>query len=381
MNGLAGLRCGTWFRGSRAGHARLRVGSVLGSGARGVLLLVLAMAAFASAGRLRPEDGLRETLQCLSAHEGVLFGHQLPTVSGRASPAAFPPLRLPNGEISAGFVDCEAARWANRSLSWPGCMQALGTLSDSVNASGRFPGLYGFDWQWVVGDTYLSPAPSPPAKPVPLSRFRFNPFIAQARSEGALVTIDMHFVSPLTLKAMDATGSPITQLLPGGKANAMWRSWLDGLVDQLQADPGHAFILRPFHEMTLGLNLSAPPGSPADGFHGWWWAAGAGVSPAEFRSAFQYTRWYVEEFRGATNALWAYAPSKPTQCHPPSPRCVNASYGVGDDSFYPGDDSVDIVCFDNYGPDELQRSLHRRHRAHQWIDGVHADPSAPQGRL
>ena len=56
--------------------------------------------------------------------------------------------------------------------------------------------------------------------------------------------------------------------------------------------------------------------------------------------------------------LWAYAPSTPTICHPPDPGCAAASYS--DDSatsYYPGDDNVDIVCFDHYGQDDYSQSL------------------------
>ena len=311
-----------------------------------LLLAVLALTLpSAVAGRqLGPvAEGLRQSLECVSESESFVFGHQLTNTAGRALAPQYPPL-TPLHDHGHGFVDCLAALHETGAQAWPGCQPAHGALSDVRNATGKFPGLFGFDWQWAVSTAnadHATPAGPPPVR-VP-TNFSFNPFIYQARAAGALVTIDMHFSSPLTLVHGDSTGSPITELLPHGKANAMWTAWLDSLAEQVLADPNNAFILRPFHEMTLGIDSPGHDG-------GWWWAAGAGVTPAQYRAAYNYTRWYVEEVRGVRNVLWAYAPANPSQHG-------DAAFSVAPSSYYPGDENVDVVCFDHYGKGDFSAAL------------------------
>ena len=48
-----------------------------------------------------------------------------------------------------------------------------------------------------------------------------------------------------------------------------------------------------------------------------------------------------------------YAPSKPTQ----TAAVWDLAYGDSANSTYPGDDRVDIACFDNYGPGDYSKAL------------------------
>ena len=84
-------------------------------------------------------------------------------------------------------------------------------------------------------------------------------------------------------------------------------------------------IFRPFHDDPNGKQILVV-------------GNGRGVSPAEFRAAWNYTHWYLTENKGATDLLWAFAPN--------GGAVYNAS---ADASTYPGDKLVDIVCFDYYG--------------------------------
>ena len=323
----------------------------------------LAISATISRDNLGPAaEALRSALFCISESDRFIFGHQSTNCAGRASPKSFPllPSFYDRGE-AGGFVDCAIARYGNGTISWPGCQNAKGSLSDVQNVTdGRMPGLFGFDWQWAVSAANNLPV-SPvkiPARVQQLQNFNFNTQIAYARAVGAVVTIDMHFLNPLNLQPQNKEGNPIVALLPGGKANSMWRAWLDGLVNQVSQDPNHAFIIRPMHEMTIGLNFSNSTLGRTNDVAvnntqiSWWWSAGAGVTPAQYRAAYNYTRWYVEEQRGVRNVLWAYAPAHPSRCYPPSNECTSASYNAtSPSSYYPGDHNVDIICFDHYGKD------------------------------
>lgn len=64
----------------------------------------------------------------------------------------------------------------------------------------------------------------------------------------------------------------------------------------------------------------------------------------EFKRAWNYTRYYLEEVKGVDNALWMFAPSKPSY------------YSTAYDAYYPGDDRVDIVAFDRYGTNDTYTS-------------------------
>ena len=265
-----------------------------------------------------PAERLRASLDCLSRGDGFAFGHQATNVDGRALPTP-----QPFGAID-GWVDC----WStNGTFAWPTCLQLNGTRSDVKIASGKFPAIAGFDFEAAINEVYDGIGVRAGMDPIPPDTSVISKLLAAARAQGSLVTVDFHVNNPVTMGTpQDPTGHPISEILPGGVANAMWTSWLDGIARLAAEDAGNAIIFRPFHEMTLMGNKS------------WWWATGAGVSPAEFRAAWNYTHWYLTENKGATDLLWAFAPN--------GGAVYNAS---ADASTYPGDKLVDIVCFDYYG--------------------------------
>ena len=77
----------------------------------------------------------------------------------------------------------------------------------------------------------------------------------------------------------------------------------------------------------------------------YWWSQAGGVTPEEYHAAWNYTRWYLEEHRQVDNLLWVYAPWQPSRY--PGKSFVEWTDG----GFYPGDENVDIVSFDNYDVD------------------------------
>lgn len=144
-----------------------------------------------------------------------------------------------------------------------------------------------------------------------------------------MVTIDFHARNPLAPGTMREAGlRPIVELLQGGAANVAWTLWLDGIAALARSDPTHAFIFRPFHEMTLTGNAT------------WWWAQGSNVSAPEYRAAWRYTHHYLVDIRKVDNLLFAFAPN--------GAEAYNAT-GSSATNWYPGDDVVDIACFDYYG--------------------------------
>lgn len=190
--------------------------------------------------------------------------------------------------------------------------------SDTHLAVGQHPGLFEYNFHWIAN-----------AKG---NAKNLMPHIRHAASVGAIVEFHFESDNPVTGgDSHDLTGNPIVELLPSGtngskgKGHERWKSWLNQFAD-LAKEVGTPIIFRPFHEATGG----------------WFWWGSKAATPAEYRHAWQWTVSYLRDTKHVHNVLYAYAPSKPNE-HP------EASYGVTGSSLYPGNQFVDIACFDHYG--------------------------------
>ena len=260
-------------------------------------------------------------LAAISASDSFVFGMQRGNMEG----------------LAPTFVDCDAARWPNGSVAWAGCdSTSHGHRSDVKAASGSQAGLIAYDYDWAIETVNWQDLsnPSNVSRLVIPPRFDYATFMSAAHAEGALVAMDCPMRNPITLRNQcDTTGRPITALLPGGAGHSMWTAWLDGFaaVAAAEAARGDAIIFRLFHEVTRT--------------HCYWWSQAGEVTPAEYHAAWNYTRWYLEEHRQVDNLLWVYAPWQPSRY--PGKAFVEWTDG----GFYPGDENVDIVSFDNYDVD------------------------------
>lgn len=76
---------------------------------------------------------------------------------------------------------------------------------------------------------------------------------------------------------------------------------------------------------------------------------------AEYRAAYNYTVSYLRDVGGVHSAVFAYAPSKPSEHAVASGYDDAHAGGPGSNysaiSRYPGDGVVDVVCFDRYDDD------------------------------
>lgn len=236
---------------------------------------------------------LLATLQKISNSESFVFGHHATDVLGQ--------------------------HWTN--------YDATNDSSDVKEATGgSFPGLFEHNLYWVTR--------------AHASNVAWDETLAKVKAKGALLMLHWPVDNPSTCTteggevkncedAMTLKGTPIKDILPGGKVNGIWRKWLDTVADFLHKCESHglAVILRPFHECTGG----------------WFWWGSKMATPSQYKAAWNYTKHYLTEERGVHNALFAYAPSKPT---------MGMDLAYGSNSMYPGDDQVDIVCFDRYGKDD-----------------------------
>ena len=197
--------------------------------------------------------------------------------------------------------------------------------SDVLEATGHMPAMTGFNLDWV-------------ARQVKLSTKAWQEAVQPMLEKGIVLQLFWEASNPVTQgNAHDLSGNPITAILPGGRANELWTQWMDRIIDFLHAvglSTSHAAIFRPFHEAT------------GDWF---WWGTKAST-PGQYQAAWKYTVGYLRG-KGAHSLLYAYSPSKPT---------IHWEIAFGDNSMasrYPGDDEVDIACFDRYGPGDFSRDL------------------------
>lgn len=207
--------------------------------------------------------------------------------------------------------------------------------SDVKDVTGSYPALYGWDLGHIeVGaDRNLDL--------VPFDDIR--QWIIEAYERGGIITLSWHLNHPVkgnevpeehVPEEWEAEGSSwdtepvIEDILPGGSHEDVFKEWLDKLanyLNNLKPDNGDSepipVIFRPWHEVTG---------------HWFWWGSEA-ATPEQYIELWRYTVDSLQE-RGVNHLLYAYTPH---------------SLNEVDDwdeywKWYPGDDYVDIIGFDDY---------------------------------
>lgn len=118
--------------------------------------------------------------------------------------------------------------------------------------------------------------------------------------------------------------SCVEACLPGGRVHELYMEKLDQAADffsGLRNENGEMIpvIFRPFHEMT---------GS-------WFWWGKGNCSPEQYKELFRFTIDYLRNEKGLHQLIIAYS----------SDRFTTAEAYM---DFYPGDDYVDVMAFDDY---------------------------------
>lgn len=263
------------------------------------LTLAMTLSACASSSRLATPDvrvvdpgATRETkalfynLRAMAAAgEGVLFGHQDDLAYGVGW----------NGE--------------------PG-------RSDVKAVTGSYPALYG----WDLGHIEL-PGAAANLDGVPFDRMRG--WIQDGYRRGGVVTLSWHMNNPVSGGGTWDTTHAVTEVLPGGSHHAAYRANLDrfaAFVGSLAVTQGGRavpvpVIFRPYHEHTGA----------------WFWWGEKYATPDEYRALWRFTVEYLRDTKGLHNLLYAYSPNSLSEF----PREHYWAY-------YPGDDYVDVLGFDDY---------------------------------
>jgi len=200
--------------------------------------------------------------------------------------------------------------------------------SDTKDITGDYPAVAGFE----LGHIELGVDRS-------LDSVSFVEIAEQIKmhyKRGGVVTLSWHLNNPVTMQINDSKGWPhgtawdvsskevVASILPGGKNNELFNTWLERLATffiSLKDDKGIPipFIFRPFHEHS---------GS-------WFWWGTNICTEQEYSALWRYTVNFLRDKKNIHNILYAYNTDRVTSLE---------QYMKG----YPGDDIIDMLSLDMY---------------------------------
>jgi len=186
--------------------------------------------------------------------------------------------------------------------------------SDIKDVTNSYPGLYGWDFMFLIGDENKDTV-----------KARMNRLVTEAFERGGVNTFCWHYNNPVTDKSFYDVNRVVEKILPGGGYYLKYLRDLDKIADfanNLKDTTGNVvpIIFRPYHEF--------------DG--GWFWWGAPFCTKEEFKKLWITTVEYLRDKKGVRNFLYAFSPD----------RNFN-----NEDEFlerYPGDEYVDIIGMDNY---------------------------------
>ena len=198
--------------------------------------------------------------------------------------------------------------------------------SDVKEVAGAYPAVYG----WDVGDLGNEGATEN------LDGVNFEKmkgWIKEGYERGGVITISWHMDNLATGGGSWDTTRVVADMLPGGAHHDAYRRVLDRFArfaGDLQTDgflglwggERVPLIFRPYHEMSGG----------------WFWWGTGNAEPEDYKQLWRFTVDYLREEKDLHHVLYAYSTDTITWMDDPS-----AYY-----RFYPGDDYVDILGFDDY---------------------------------
>lgn len=186
--------------------------------------------------------------------------------------------------------------------------------SDVKDVCGSYPALYGWDVS-KLGNTFNIDT---------VDFENMKVWIKEAFHRGGINTVSWHMDNPVTGgDSWDKTPA-VANILPGGEKHAYFKKRLDlfaEFLNELEGDGGTKIpvIFRPFHEHT---------GS-------WFWWGKGNCTAADFVALWQFTVRYLKDEKGIHQLLYSYSTDQ---------FSTKEQYL----EFYPGDDFVDIIAFDDY---------------------------------
>ncbi len=198
--------------------------------------------------------------------------------------------------------------------------------SDVLEVAGSYPAMYGWELGHLEHDADVN-----------LDNVNFEQmkqWIREGYERGGVIALSWHMDNLVTGGSswdVDGGHNVIAEILPGGELHGKFTSWLDRLdnflrdltsVDQQGREHHIPVIFRPWHEMSASF---------------FWWGD-AYSSREEYRQLYRFTVEYLRDEKGLNNILWAFSPNSLSEF----------DYETEYWEWYPGDDYVDILGFDDY---------------------------------
>lgn len=186
--------------------------------------------------------------------------------------------------------------------------------SDVRDITGSYPAVYGWDVSKL-------------GRPFNIDSVNFDDmkrWIKEIYKRGGVNTISWHMDNPVTVgDAWDKTPA-VSAILPGGAKHVFYKRRLDLFADflkELRVGFGTKIpiIFRPFHELTGN----------------WFWWGKGNCTSDEFIALWRFTVTYLRDVKHAHHLLYCYSTDR-----------FNSEEQYLE--FYPGDDYVDILAFDDY---------------------------------
>ena len=195
--------------------------------------------------------------------------------------------------------------------------------SDVLESSGAYPAVYGWDISWIG------------ISPFNIDTVDFDDmahWIAQGYSRGGVITLSWHMNNPNGGSSWD-TARAVYNIIPGGSLHDWYKGRLDAaaaFMNRLHGPDGEMVpvIFRPFHEHT---------GS-------WFWWGRGNCTAEEYIALWRFTVEYLRDVKDIHHLLYAYS----TDVFRDEADFLE---------FYPGDEYVDILAFDDYHGIHSEESL------------------------
>jgi mannan endo-1,4-beta-mannosidase len=187
--------------------------------------------------------------------------------------------------------------------------------SDVKDVCGSYPALYGWDISGLGRSFNIDS--------VDFGNMR--QWIREAYRRGGVNTISWHMDNPVTGGNSWDNTPAVSSILPGGSKHEFYKQRLDLFAEFLNQLKVGIFgtkvpiIFRPFHEHT---------GS-------WFWWGKGNCTAQEYKALWQFTVDYLRNEKGIHQLLFSYSTDQ-----------FNSKEQYLE--FYPGDDYVDIIAFDDY---------------------------------
>ena len=189
--------------------------------------------------------------------------------------------------------------------------------SDVHDVCGDYPAVYG----WDVMDGFVKGKPDMPDVE---GIAKLQGYVREAHARGGISTFSWHMVNPANDTDAWNTAEAVSRIIPGGDLNAKYTARLAQaatLFKSFRDDNGAPIPVwfRPFHEHTGG----------------WFWWGKGHTTRADFITLWRFTVDYLRDVAGVHNLLYAF-----------STDVFDSEAQFFD--FYPGDDWVDLIGFDDY---------------------------------